>query len=322
MLAPREKTPFRGAGSVRLRDMALFMDKALARRLERTEAAINASFIDARIEMLRAAMTADYPEVAGAPPSSPDIFTAPPTAEEIASALGWRDFGGTYAMFDGVDSPMTQTFGLGLFEPTCAGDLAAIEAYYREWQSPVLHEVSPLAGAETFALLSERGYRPVELSTVLAQPIDDTLVLPAVSPALTVRIVGPDELTEWTETSVLGWALEPEQADHIRSIAQVAFLNPAVTSFFVEVNGRPIATGSLGAHEGVALLAGASTVPGARGRGAQQALLAARLAEARRRGCDVAMMAAEPGSTSQRNAERNGFRVAYTRMKWKLAAET
>jgi len=30
-------------------------------------------------------------------------------------------------------------------------------------------------------------------------------------------------------------------------------------------------------------------------------------------------MVAEAGSNSQRNAEREGFRVAYTRIKWKLA---
>ena len=34
-------------------------------------------------------------------------------------------------------------------------------------------------------------------------------------------------------------------------------------------------------------------------------------------GCDLAMMVAEAGSESQRNAERQGFRVAYTRVKWK-----
>jgi hypothetical protein len=31
------------------------------------------------------------------------------------------------------------------------------------------------------------------------------------------------------------------------------------------------------------------------------------------------MVCAAPGSTSQRNAERNGFRIAYTRIKWHLA---
>jgi hypothetical protein len=38
------------------------------------------------------------------------------------------------------------------------------------------------------------------------------------------------------------------------------------------------------------------------------------------RGCDLAMMVAEAGSNSQRNAERKGFRVAYTRLKWKLVS--
>jgi len=37
------------------------------------------------------------------------------------------------------------------------------------------------------------------------------------------------------------------------------------------------------------------------------------------KGCDLAMMAAEPGSKSQRNAEGKGFRIVYTRAKWPLA---
>jgi hypothetical protein len=37
-------------------------------------------------------------------------------------------------------------------------------------------------------------------------------------------------------------------------------------------------------------------------------------------GCDLAMMCAQPESASQRNAERNGFRVVYTRIKWGRAA--
>jgi hypothetical protein len=39
-------------------------------------------------------------------------------------------------------------------------------------------------------------------------------------------------------------------------------------------------------------------------------------------GCDLAMMVAQPGSDSQRNAERRGFRLAYTRTKWRLYSPT
>ena len=71
-------------------------------------------------------------------------------------------------------------------------------------------------------------------------------------------------------------------------------------------------------RRGVALLAGASTVPEGRRQGAQRALLEARLQTAVDAGCDLAMMVAAPGSASQRNAERQGFRIAYTRTKWQL----
>ena len=82
-----------------------------------------------------------------------------------------------------------------------------------------------------------------------------------------------------------------------------------------------VAAGAIAIHDGVALLAGASTRPAWRGRGAQGALLRARLDYARAAGCDLAMMGAAPGSTSQCNAERQGFRVAYTRIKWHRDAE-
>ena len=72
----------------------------------------------------------------------------------------------------------------------------------------------------------------------------------------------------------------------------------------------------LSMHEGVAMLAGASTIPAFRGRGAQNALLRTRLNMAADHGCDLAAMGALPGSASQRNAERQGFLIAYTRTKW------
>ena len=63
-------------------------------------------------------------------------------------------------------------------------------------------------------------------------------------------------------------------------------------------------------HDKVALFGGAATVPELRRRGLQTALLQARMLYAFDHGCDLAMMVAVPGSDSQRNAERRGFRVA------------
>jgi GNAT superfamily N-acetyltransferase len=88
--------------------------------------------------------------------------------------------------------------------------------------------------------------------------------------------------------------------------------------FLAEADGVAGAAGVLILHKGVALFAGAATVPEMRRRGLQAALLEARMQYALEHGCDLAMMVTEAGSNSQRNAERKGFRVAYTRMKWKL----
>ncbi|HEX2251946.1 MAG TPA: hypothetical protein VHQ65_01600 [Thermoanaerobaculia bacterium] len=80
--------------------------------------------------------------------------------------------------------------------------------------------------------------------------------------------------------------------------------------------GRSTATGTLILVEGVAVLAGASTVPAGRRRGAQRARLEARLRFAAENGCDLAMICAAPGSASQRNAQRQGFHIASTRIRW------
>ncbi len=265
------------------------MDQALSRRLERAEGVVGTTFSE--------------------------------TNQRVAPERGstWRDFAGTHAIFDGPDSPMTQTFGLGLFAPVTRESLEEVEAFFTERGAPVMHEVSPLAGIETLALLAERGYVPNDLSTVLVQPLDGELAATS-APGLRVRTMDAADHAAWIETSVTGWAADPQFAAIMRSMATVAAANRAMVHFLVEREGEPIATGSLGTHEGVALLAGASTIPEGRNLGAQSLLLTARLAEAHRRGCDLAMMVTTPGSASQRNAERRGFRVAYTRTKWRTAS--
>ncbi len=274
--------------------MTLFADLALARRLERAEAEANARFVEARAAL--------FPETGAA----------------------WIDVAGTYAMFDGVESPCTQTFGLGVFQPPTAEHLETIERFFRERHAPAFHEVSPLADAATVPLLNARGYHPVELSSVLFCPVADVLTrLPADAGAVRVRRVDAGEQGRWAETAAAGWA-DSAPPGIMNDLMKVSAARVGVESFLAELDGEPVAAGALSITGAVALLAGASTIPAARKRGAQLALLGARLRHAAQRGCEIAMMCALPGSGSQRNAERNGFRVAYTRIKWQLdrAAET
>jgi hypothetical protein len=58
---------------------------------------------------------------------------------------------------------------------------------------------------------------------------------------------------------------------------------------------------------------GDATLPGFRRRGVQAALIGSRLRQATLSGSKWAIACALPGTASQRNYERAGFRVAYTK---------
>lgn len=268
-------------------------DVAFSRRLERAEAKASAAYVESR-------------------------------ARHIPS-LGaeWRDFDGTYAMFDGVGSPLSQTFGLGLFSAPSAEQLDRIEAFFHDRGAQIFHEVSPLADPAILGILADRGYSPIELTSVMYQPLTsaDHGPEPNTAASLRVRRLEGGEEDTWAETAARGWSETPEAAAFIREFGTVSATSVGTTCFVAEWDGQPIAAAALGIHDRVALLAGASTDPPYRGRGAQNALLGVRLRYAAAAGCDLAMMGALPGSASQRNAERQGFRIAYTRIKWQKRAE-
>jgi len=265
----------------------IFSDLALSRRLERAEGFACAQYAATRRKQL--------PE----------------------SNAEWMECGGVYAVFDGVSSPCTQTFGLGLFEELSETALDAIESFFHGHGAPVLHEVSPFAGVAALEMLCRRGYKPVELSSVLFRPVAEPA--PMSAPGVTVRVAGPEEAGLWGQISARGWAHDhPELMEFLARFGAVSAAREHTVCFLAEVHGEPGAAGVLCMHEGVALFGGSSTVPELRRRGLQAALLEARMRYAFNHGCDLAMMAAMPGSDSQRNVERKGFQIAYTRTKWQL----
>jgi GNAT superfamily N-acetyltransferase len=266
-----------------------FADLALAQRLEKAEARSNAGFVETKARL--------FPQ----------------------SGAAWIQVGGACAMFDGADSPLTQTFGLGLEEPVSSADMETIEHFFEERGAPVFHEVSPLADPTVLAQLNQRGYQPIEFTSVLFMPIHpETIPGRYGSAALKVRLVRAGEDLIWSQTAAKGWSHYPGLDAFMATIGQISVNRTDTQLFLAELEGQPVATGGLNFHGGVALLAGASTVPEARRQGAQSALLSERLRYAAQQGCDIAMMGAQPGSDSQRNAERQGFRIAYTRVKWQL----
>jgi hypothetical protein len=263
-------------------------DLALSRRLERAEGHACAMFAEARRRLC--------PE----------------------SGAEWVEQGGARAVFNGIDSPVTQSFGLGIFETPDAPALDAIERFFFERGTAAVHEVSPLAGIAALDLLCRRGYSPVEISSVMYRAADRTSG--AAPPGIHVHVAGSSETAVWADVMAEGWLAEyPGLRESFLENGVIGASCEGSVPFLAGLDGEAGAAASLCIHGGVALLGGAATVRSMRRRGLQTALIAARIRYAFEHGCDLLMMVAEPGSNSQRNAERNGFRVAYTRTKWRLA---
>ncbi len=233
------------------------------------------------------------------------------------SGAEWIQCAGAFAVFDGAGSPVTQTFGLGLFEELSPAALDTIERFFLDRGAEVCHEVSPFAGVAALALLCERGYKPIEISNVMYRAVEKPVAEERGN--VRARVIDPEEAQLWNQISARGWTHEhPELQDFVDQMGGITSARTESPCFLADLDGQPGAAGVLFIHEGVALFGGAATVPEMRRRGLQAALLEARMRYAFDHGCDLAMMVAEAGSNSQRNAERSGFRVAYTRVKWRL----
>jgi len=109
----------------------------------------------------------------------------------------------------------------------------------------------------------------------------------------------------------------PELREILQDLGTITLAREATRCFLAEIDGAPAGAAILALHDGIALFGGSTTVPELRRRGAHTALLDARMRHAQEAGCELAMVVAPPGSDSQRNAERTGFRLAYTRTKWR-----
>ena len=88
---------------------------------------------------------------------------------------------------------------------------------------------------------------------------------------------------------------------------------PHYDSFVARLGGELVGAGGCASRAGLTALFGTSVRSDFRGRGVQQALIAQRLARAVERGSLGATLVSAPQGTTERNAVRLGFRLAYAR---------
>ncbi len=232
-------------------------------------------------------------------------------AAEESIAGGW-------AVFTGVGSPISEARGLGMTGPVTEEDMDRLEAFYHSRGDAIRMEVCPLADASLHQLLAKRGYRLLEFSSMLVRRVDSGEVIAGNHPGVATRPAAVSEAQLWAETVGRGFAEHFPLTQELMDLMSCWAHSTIGACYLGTVDGELAGGAAIALHEGVALFGGAATLPAFRNRGLQGALISTRLAHAASAGCELAMTVTLPGSTSQRNCERLGFRVAYTRAKFTL----
>lgn len=258
-------------------------DTALARRIERTAVTELCAWID------DARATGVYPDAAS--------FRA----------------GGGAAVWFSPGNVVNGSFGLGVDRAVEKEEVAAMIAFFAEHGMPAKTDVCPHADPSLLRWLAEAGFVATDFETVLYQPLPAADTAP-VAEGVAVRIAATDEeRAVWADLEARGFTEDKATpADH--DLARAISRRTDALPFIGYLDGEPAGTGMLTFADGIAFFNGDSTLPAARNRGVQSSILAERLRHAEAAGCDLAVIEAAPGGTSQRNQIRAGFRVAYTRV--------
>jgi len=236
------------------------------------------------------------------------------------SAAFVRPVAGGAACFAEDGSPFNKVVGLGFGGVPGDAEFDEIERAYAGLVAPTQVELANLADPGIGLLLTGRGYRLVAFENVLGRSLEMAETRPA-SAELDVRLSAEDELDAWVEVVTTGFAHPDEQGvpafeEFPREIVERAerdFVAAGAQTYLAVRDGVVAGGASMRMTDGVAQLTGAATAPAHRRRGVQTALLAARLSDAAKAGCDIAVVTTAPGSKSQQNVQRQGFALLYTR---------
>ncbi len=262
----------------------MFIDAQLSRRLESVEEAGSVRFAET--------MARRHPELGCA-------------VEEIA---------GGRAAFAGIGSPLTHALGLGFNGPVSKEDIDRLEEFYFSRGSLVEVVVSPYADPSLMTELGKRPYRITEWNNVYFRPVASDPPKP--DGRLEIRLARAGETRAWAE--LVSRCFGTDEANLLMLVDLFSIIAEVPDAFALNAfwDGKPAggAAGMYVREHRVCGLYGAGTLPEFRNRGIQTALLHHRLRMAAEAACEYAVVVTMPGTASERNVVRAGFRLAYTKV--------
>jgi len=248
-------------------------------------------------------------------------FVETSRAIDRSSEAAFVEVGGGVAAYLSSDSLVNQAVGMGLSEPVSERDVAVVERFYGERGTRGVMSLCPLADPTLAAALAARGWVPDDFENVLVRGLDSRDAFAQASDAIAIQEVATDDDREtWALVAATGFSAPLPPLKPQMELGRIVVRRPGARLFLAQIDGLVVGTAELYVDDGVAWLSGDTTLPPFQGRGVQAALQRHRLALGAVAGCELAVSEARPGSGSQRNMERLGFRVAYTRIDVRLPA--
>lgn len=240
-----------------------------------------------------------------------------------------RPLGGlANAVYAGPNSPFSRVSGLGVCEPATAEQFEMAEQFFSARNEPCRVDVCPFSDPSLTEHVSARGYTLGTFTNVYFRP--PPTASEDLSPPTGLRVEEVDRadapaLDRTMDVIHRGFEGPTAVRNPMWRMVRASLDLSMVRLFAAYIDGvdAPIAGGSMefiGHPDGrvVAALAGAATHEAHRNRGGQTAMIRARLGLVRERlaqglDCDLVMIQTRPGTASERNILRHGFRLAYTR---------
>lgn len=226
------------------------------------------------------------------------------------------EIAGGVVAYLGDGSPVNQAVALGFDGEVSQSDIEQVEEFFSHRGQRGLIVTSPLAHMSLFSVLGKRGWVVDGFENVLVRPLSGLEARAALAPdgVTVVRVDDDDDHRHlWAHIATVGFSAPLEPMPDQLALGRVVSHRRGSTLLLAQIDGRPAGTGEVFCADGVAWLSADATLPQFRRRGVQAALQRERLRIGAENGCEIAVSEAVPGGASQRNMERLGFRVAYTR---------
>jgi GNAT superfamily N-acetyltransferase len=213
----------------------------------------------------------------------------------------------------------SKALGFGFPEPVDRELIDQILTFYRQQRNPnfVLQIAPHWLPADWTEICAEYGLTAGSEWMKLVCPADS--FVPSDDTRLRIAAVPVAEATDAASVMLRGWGMpEPGLVDMLASVVG----REGFQVFGAWDGDTMVAMAALHLQGETAQFAGASTLPGYRGRGAQSALLSVRAATAREAGCrwliaETSIPAEGRPNPSLKNAQRLGFQPLYRRRDWR-----